>query len=186
MTTPEDEMALAPNAGLDTIVPAEIWKDCRVQAVPQPNAIETAVCVPPGGMPDRWEISSYRSGSDLLSAYRAEFSRHAEIDANSGRCNSFSWGGEGQWLHGKNKPGGRTLLLLRRRRRRRRLDARTARPADPSRRAHHGARGRERPRRPDALVAALASPDRQGASGRPSRARRAPPPSSLPSPPPAG
>lgn len=111
-TTPEEKQALAPNAGLDAIVPAELWKDCRVQAVPQPDAIETAVCVPPGGLPDRWEISSYRSGSDLLSAYRAEFGRHGEIDANSGRCNSFSWGGEGQWLHGKNKPGGRTLCYF--------------------------------------------------------------------------
>ena len=48
------ETALAPNAGLDKIVPAAIWKDCALQTVPQPNAIQTAVCLPPSGLPDRW------------------------------------------------------------------------------------------------------------------------------------
>jgi class 3 adenylate cyclase len=112
VATPAKEVALAPNAGLDAIVPAEIWKDCRVQSVPQPDAIETAVCVPSDGMPDRWEISAYRSKSDLMAAYRAEFGRHDEIDSNSGRCNAFSWGGELQWLHGPGKPGGRTLCYF--------------------------------------------------------------------------
>jgi class 3 adenylate cyclase len=109
--TPQ-EVALAPDAGLDAIVPAAIWKDCKLQTVPQPNAIETAVCVPAQGMPDRWEISSYRSGSELMSAYRAEFRRHAGITANTGRCNAFAWGGELQWLHGRDKPGGRTLCYF--------------------------------------------------------------------------
>ena len=109
---PPPEVALSPNAGLEAIVPAEIWKDCKLQTVPQPNATETAVCVPPTGLPDRWEISSYRSGTDLMSAYRAEFRRHAELTPNSGRCNVFTWGGELQWLHGRDKPGGRALCYF--------------------------------------------------------------------------
>lgn len=112
VATPAEEMALPPNAGLDSVVPAEIWKDCKVQAVPQPGAIETAVCVPSDGVPDRWEISAYRSDSDLMSAYRSEFRRHDGIAANSGRCNGFSWGGELQWFHGPSKPGGRTLCYF--------------------------------------------------------------------------
>jgi class 3 adenylate cyclase len=106
------ETALAPNAGLEAIVPAAIWKDCHLQTVPQPNAIQTAVCLPPQGMPDRWEISSYRSGSDLMSAYRADFRRHPSLRSNSGRCNAFTWGGELQWLHGADKPGGRAFCYF--------------------------------------------------------------------------
>jgi class 3 adenylate cyclase len=109
---PAQEVALPPNAGLDAIVPAAIWKDCRLQTVPQPRATQTAVCLPTDGVPDRWEISSYRSGSDLLDAYRAEFRRHSELKSNSGRCNAFTWGGELEWLHGPGKPGGRTLCYF--------------------------------------------------------------------------
>ena len=106
------ETALAPNAGLDAIMPAALWKDCRLQTVPQPNAIQTAVCIPPKGLPDRWEISSYPSASDLMSAYRAEFRRHSELSSNTGKCNAFTWGGELQWLHGRDKPGGRAFCYF--------------------------------------------------------------------------
>ena len=106
------ETALAADAGLNAIVPAAIWKDCRLQTVPQPDAIQTAVCLPASGVPDRWEISSYRSGADLRSAYQAELGRHANIERNSGRCNAFVWGGELQWLHGAGKPGGHAFCFF--------------------------------------------------------------------------
>ena len=105
------EVALPPNAGLDAIVPAAIWKDCKLQTVAALHALETAVCLPPDGMPDRWEISSFRSGRDLLDAYRTQF-RGAGLTANSGRCNAFTWGGELEWLHGPDKPGGRALCYF--------------------------------------------------------------------------
>jgi hypothetical protein len=105
-------VALSPNAGLDAVVPAAIWEDCRLQTVPEPDAVQTAVCLPPDGAPDRWEISSYRSGSDLLAAYRSEYRGHAGAEPDSGRCNAFVWGGELQWLHGKNKPGGRAFCYF--------------------------------------------------------------------------
>lgn len=103
---------LAPDAGLDAIVPTAIWKDCQLQTVPEPTAIQTAVCVPAGGMPDRWEISSYRNAADLASAYQAELRRQDGIRRNSGRCNVFSWGGEFQWFHGPDKPGGRVFCYF--------------------------------------------------------------------------
>jgi hypothetical protein len=109
---PAPEVALTPDAGLDAIVPAAIWHDCKLQTVPQPGAIETAVCLPAQGMPDRWEISSYPSGSKLMDAYRAEFRRHQHLTPNRGRCNAFTWGGELQWLHGRDKPGGRALCFF--------------------------------------------------------------------------
>ena len=106
------EVALSPHAGLEAIVPAAIWQDCKLQTVPEPDAVQTAVCLPPDGVPDRWEISSYRSSSDLLAAYRSEFRGHAGVEPETGRCNAFVWGGELQWLHGKDKPGGRAFCYF--------------------------------------------------------------------------
>lgn len=106
------EAALARNAGLDAIVPAAIWDDCQLQTVPEATALQTAVCIPAGGMPDRWEISSYVDGDDLTSAYESELRRREEVTRDSGRCNAFVWGGERQWLHGPDKPGGRTFCYF--------------------------------------------------------------------------
>jgi class 3 adenylate cyclase len=106
------EAALARNAGLDAIVPAAIWSDCQLQTVPEATALQTAVCIPASGMPDRWEISSYVDGDDLTSAYESELRRREEVTRDSGRCNAFVWGGERQWLHGPDKPGGRTFCYF--------------------------------------------------------------------------
>jgi hypothetical protein len=103
---------LAPDAGLDAIVPAAAWKDCRLQTVPEPNAIQTAVCLPASGTPDRWEISSYRNGADLNAAYEAALRGHSDIRRDHGRCNAFVWGGELQWQHGPGKPGGRAFCYF--------------------------------------------------------------------------
>lgn len=104
--------ALALHAGLDAIVPAPIWKDCRLQTVPDPTAIQTAVCLPASGTPARWQISSYRNGVDLESAYRTELRRHEGIKRNAGRCNAFVWGGELEWFHGRGKPDGRAFCYF--------------------------------------------------------------------------
>lgn len=97
---------------LATVVPDDIWRDCRLQADPGPRADETAVCVPPGGVPDRWEISSYRDGDELKAAYRSELRKQSDVERDSGQCNAFSWGGERQWLHGPGKPGGRVFCYF--------------------------------------------------------------------------
>lgn len=103
---------LAANAGLDAIVPAVLWKDCRLQTVPEPKALQTAVCLPASGMPDRWEISSYPNGAVLKEAYDGQLRARADIERNSGKCNAFSWGGERQWLHGPDKPGGHVFCYF--------------------------------------------------------------------------
>ena len=72
----------------------------------EPTAVETAVCLPASGVPDRWEISMYPSGAALAAAYGSELRRRADIVRNKGKCNAFSWGGERGWLHGPDKPGG--------------------------------------------------------------------------------
>jgi class 3 adenylate cyclase len=108
-TEPE---ALAADAGLDAIMPAALWKDCRLQTVPEPGATQTAVCLPPGAVPDRWEISSYPDGTALNDAYDGELRNRADVERDTGKCNAFSWGGERQWLHGPDKPGGRVFCYF--------------------------------------------------------------------------
>lgn len=110
-TTTEPEV-LPADAGLDAIVPASDWKDCRLQTVAEPTAIQTAVCLPAGGRPDRWEISSYPDGAAVTAAYEGALRGHPELEKNSGKCNAFSWGGERQWLHGPGKPGGRVFCYF--------------------------------------------------------------------------
>lgn len=104
---------LALDTRLAALVPAPLWRDCKVQTVPDPKAIQTAVCAPRQGLPDRWEISSYWNPGDLTAAYEAELRSHAgDVRRDSGRCNAFTWGGELQWLHGPGKPGGRVFCYF--------------------------------------------------------------------------
>jgi len=111
-TTPTEPEELAANAGLDAIVPAAIWKDCRLQTVAEPSALQTAVCLPANGVPDRWEISSYPNGAALKTAYDSALRGQPDLEPNSGKCNAFSWGGEREWLHGPGKPGGRVFCYF--------------------------------------------------------------------------
>jgi class 3 adenylate cyclase len=97
---------------LASVVPAGLWQACRVQPVPSPRAEETAACVPPSGVPDRWEISRYPNGGALAAAYKSELGRRADIRPDSGRCNAFIWGGENGWQHGPGKPGGRVFCYF--------------------------------------------------------------------------
>jgi class 3 adenylate cyclase len=111
-TGPVTPPATAANATLEDLVPARLWKDCKLQTVAEPTALETAVCLPARGAPDRWEISSYPDGSALAAAYSAELRRHPIVKRDTGRCNAFSWGGERPWLHGPGKPGGRVFCYF--------------------------------------------------------------------------
>jgi len=103
---------LAATDGLEAIVPTTLWKDCRLQSVPEPSALQTAVCLPASGMPDRWEISSYPNGSALAAAYASALRGREDIRRNTGKCNAFSWGGEQAWMHGPDKPGGRVFCYF--------------------------------------------------------------------------
>lgn len=103
---------LAADAGLDAIVPAALWKDCKLQTIAEPSALETAACLPASGMPDRWEISAYPSASALEAAYASELRRREDVQRDKGKCNAFSWGGERPWLHGPDKPGGRVFCYF--------------------------------------------------------------------------
>ncbi len=103
---------LAANAGLDAILPPALWKDCRVQSIAEPSAVQTAVCLPADGMPDRWEVSMYPDAASLAAAYESELRRREEVPRGKGTFNAFSWGGERPWLHGPDKPGGRVFCYF--------------------------------------------------------------------------
>jgi len=109
---PDTPTTLAADAGLDALIPAELWRDCRLQTVAEPRAVETAVCLPSNGMPDRWEISMFPDGGTLAAAYLSELRRREDLVRDEGRCNAFTWGGERQWLHGPDKPGGREFCYF--------------------------------------------------------------------------
>jgi len=113
-TVPSTEAptTLPEDAGLEALVPAELWTDCRQQTVAEPRAVETAVCLPSNGMPDRWEISMYPDGGTLAAAYLGELRRREDLVRSEGRCNAFTWGGEREWLHGPDKPGGREFCYF--------------------------------------------------------------------------
>jgi class 3 adenylate cyclase len=111
-TGAEEPTTLAEDAGLDALVPAELWRDCSLQTVAEPRAVQTAVCLPQSGMPDRWEISMYPDGGSLAAAYLGELRRREDLVRDEGRCNAFTWGGEREWLHGPDKPGGREFCYF--------------------------------------------------------------------------
>jgi hypothetical protein len=107
--------AVAPVAAVKALIPLGLRKTCVKQPVPDIGAVATAVCPPPttaaGFSPDRWQVSIYPSGSAVRNAYEAE-RRRERIPRDQGKCNSFSWGGEGPWAHGPGKPGGRRFCYF--------------------------------------------------------------------------
>lgn len=106
---------VAPVSAVKALIPPGLRKTCVKQPVPDIGAVATAVCLPPktggGFYPDRWQVSIYPSGAAVRKAYHEE-RRRQRVTSNQGKCNSFSWGGEGAWTHGPGKPGGRRFCYF--------------------------------------------------------------------------
>ena len=113
--TEGEPAAVAPVAEVRALIPQGLRKTCLKQPVPDIGAVATAVCLPSttggGFSPDRWQVSIYPSGAAVRRAYEAERSRQ-RTPRDRGKCNSFSWGGEGPWAHGPGKPGGRRFCYF--------------------------------------------------------------------------
>jgi len=106
----------APVADVMALIPTTLRETCVVQPVPDIGAVETAVCVPGTTAetrfsPDRWQVSIYPDEVAMNKAYEAE-RRRQEIALDQGKCSVLSWGGEGPWAHGPEKPGGRRLCYF--------------------------------------------------------------------------
>ena len=151
--------------GLAALVPGVLWSGCELDTSTRPGAEAAAVCGPSdsvGGLqPDRWEVTLYPNAASMRDAFDS-FRKAQKLQRDSGNCNGVTWGGEGPWLHGPDKPGGRRLCYFSQRRHGDRVDAREARAAGPQGRAARGARGRVGSSGPVQLVAVLAPPHRQG------------------------
>jgi hypothetical protein len=105
----------APIADVAALIPSSLRKNCVKQPVPDLGAVETAVCLPPAigetFSPDRWQVSIFANAAAMNEAFEAERARH-EVGPNQGECTALSWGGEGPWAHGPDKPGGRSLCYF--------------------------------------------------------------------------
>jgi serine/threonine-protein kinase len=108
----------AQAAGLVSLIPTPIFKNsCSIQAAPLVHgAVQSAVCSPPASpgstfYPDRWEVSIFASAAALRSAYE-ELRQQQGVRQDFGRCDATSWGGEGAWVHGPGKPGGRRFCYF--------------------------------------------------------------------------
>jgi hypothetical protein len=106
----------AARAGVISLIPSSLARNCIKQPAANVGAVETAVCLQREGgqagfTPDRWEVSIYPNGSDLRAAYDAVRTSH-DLAPEQGRCNRLTWGGEAAWEHGQNKPGGRRLCYF--------------------------------------------------------------------------
>ena len=78
---------------------------------PSPRRRKTAVCLPQSGNPIAGDLG-YPDSATLAAAYEGELRRRDDIERDKGRSNAFSWGGERQWMHGPDKPGGRTFCYF--------------------------------------------------------------------------
>ncbi len=112
-TTAEAEEAVLAN-GLEPVTHPEIWQDCTVEATPRSGATQTATCVPPADESRRFdsvEISLYPDAASLAAAYD-EIKAEQGLQPDAGRCNATRWTGEGGWLHGTDRPGGRRMCFF--------------------------------------------------------------------------
>ncbi len=101
---------------LEQLVARPLWVGCTEDAPPA-GADQAATCLPPTGSsvfsPDRWEIFTYPNSTLLKKAYEAELKRDRPgKPRNTGRCDGSTWGGEGQWNHGPDKPGGHRFCFF--------------------------------------------------------------------------
>ncbi len=101
--------------GLQGVVPNALFKYCT-EATPTPGAAQTVDCAPTPGAsgayyPDSWHFSTYKDAAATSKAYNDLRSAN-DIGQDFGSCNAVNWGGEGAWLHGPDKPGGRQFCYF--------------------------------------------------------------------------
>ena len=111
-SAPLDPTSAEPSEArqLASLVPTPVWKDCAVKAVPATGATQSAVCLGLNG-PEEVELSIYPSAAALDAAYE-QARKAANVGKDFGGCSGTVWGGEGAWLHGPDKPGGKDFCYF--------------------------------------------------------------------------
>ena len=99
---------LTPTRRLSAFAQAYHWT-CRGVHVSSSQVLASTVCRT--DVPDRLQLTVYRSKRDLERAYAALL-RRARVASSSGGCKAGAWGGEEEWFHGLGEPGGRAFCYL--------------------------------------------------------------------------
>ncbi len=118
-TTADATTAEATNTNVDStiaaLVPNELEANCT-EGSPPAGATDAATCAEPADStarfyPDSWELLVYPDTPSLDAAFE-QIREEQGLPADTGRCNGVTWGGEGAWNHGPDKPGGRRLCYF--------------------------------------------------------------------------
>jgi hypothetical protein len=109
-TTGTETGSTAGASLVNVLVPTEIASTCATRNVPAANAIETDVCTTsenaPTSRPDEFELSFYRSGDDLATAYQ-----QARSGLKPARCGESE--GDQVWVHtSTGKTGGHRSCFI--------------------------------------------------------------------------
>jgi predicted Ser/Thr protein kinase len=110
-------VVVGPDTKLQDLIEPALFRGCTVDAQPRLGASESATCTPPADLaagqfyPDRLELFVFETGGALNGAYD-QLRQDLGIGRNFGNCNGRVWGGEGEWLHGPDKPGGRRFCTF--------------------------------------------------------------------------
>ncbi|MET0512729.1 MAG: serine/threonine-protein kinase [Thermoleophilaceae bacterium] len=113
----QKQTVVGPNTKLQDLVEPALFRGCTVDATPRLGASESATCTPPAGLaagqfyPDRLDLYVFESGGALGGAYD-QLRQDLGIGRDFGNCSGRVWGGEGEWLHGPDKPGGRRFCTF--------------------------------------------------------------------------
>jgi predicted Ser/Thr protein kinase len=108
---------VGPDTKLADLIEPALFRGCGVDAAPRLGASESATCTPPADLasgqfyPDRLELYVFESGGALSGAYD-QLRQDLGIGRDFGNCSGRVWGGEGEWLHGPAKPGGRRFCTF--------------------------------------------------------------------------
>ena len=109
-----------PGETLQAVIPPQLFRDCEVASEPSGAAFATALCAEEDQgdirfSPDSIEVSVFATGRELDEAYAEALSAlptDVRPSEDVGRCNGTRWGGEGLWLHGPDRPGGRRFCAF--------------------------------------------------------------------------
>jgi len=99
---------LTPVQRLNSYVRNRSWT-CKSAKSASVGSLASLVCRT--DVPDRLQLTLFRSKRDLERAYSAQL-QPTGISRSSGGCAPDEWRGEAEWFHGEGEPGGRGFCYL--------------------------------------------------------------------------
>ena len=115
-TTPTATV-VGPDTPISALVEPALFRGCTVDATPRLGASASASCERPADLPagqfypQRLDLLVFEDGDSLAAAYNG-LRQDLGLGRDFGRCSGTRWGGEGEWLHGPGRPGGRRFCAF--------------------------------------------------------------------------